>query len=118
ADPDGDGMINTNEFVTGTDPTNNKSAFRITSIVRQGSSSNDINITWTARACKVYIVQVVAGNPTDGSYATNFTAISSSLTIGGVLAGGFVKGDTITNYVDVGAATNKPARYYRIRLVP
>ena len=25
---------------------------------------------------------------------------------------------TLTNYLDVGGATNKPARYYRVRLVP
>ena len=31
ADPDGDGMSNTNEFLVGTDPTNSASAFRITS---------------------------------------------------------------------------------------
>jgi len=27
-------------------------------------------------------------------------------------------GDVTTNYVDGGGATNKPSRYYRIRLVP
>ena len=25
---------------------------------------------------------------------------------------------TLTNYLDIGAATNKPSRYYRARLVP
>ena len=25
---------------------------------------------------------------------------------------------TVTNYLDVGGATNVPARYYRVRLVP
>jgi len=25
---------------------------------------------------------------------------------------------TVTNYLDIGAATNKPARFYRARLVP
>jgi hypothetical protein len=119
ADPDGDGMINTNEFLAGTDPTNSLSYFHITSIVRQGSGSNDINITWNARPCKVYIVQVSSGTTNDGSYVTNtFADIASSLTIGGVVGGGFVRGDVITNYVDVGGGTNKPTRYYRVRLVP
>jgi len=119
ADPDGDGAINTNEFLAGTDPTNSLSYFRITSIVRQGAGSNDINITWTARPCKVYIVQISPGTTNDGSYVTNtFADIASSLTIGGVVGGGFVKGDVITNYVDVGGGTNKPTRYYRVRLVP
>jgi len=26
--------------------------------------------------------------------------------------------DVMTNYVDVGGGTNKPTRYYRVRLVP
>jgi hypothetical protein len=29
-----------------------------------------------------------------------------------------VTGDTTTNYIDSGGATNRPARYYRIRFVP
>jgi hypothetical protein len=28
------------------------------------------------------------------------------------------RGDTSTNYTDVGVATNQPSRYYRIRLGP
>ena len=39
ADPDGDGMSNTNEFLVGTDPTNSDSAFRITSIAAQETMS-------------------------------------------------------------------------------
>jgi hypothetical protein len=38
--------------------------------------------------------------------------IAGSLTI----IGG--SGDTSTNYVDVGGATNAPSRFYRVRLVP
>jgi len=111
-------MSNTNEFLAGTDPTNTLSYFHITSIVRQGSGSNDINITWAARPCKDYIVQVFPGNAPDGSYSNNFTDIPGSLTIGGVVGGGFVRGDVITNYVEAGGATNNPSRYYRVRLVP
>jgi hypothetical protein len=29
-----------------------------------------------------------------------------------------VNGDTSTNYTDAGGATNKPSRFYRVRLVP
>ena len=44
-----------------------------------------------------------------GSYSTNnFAAIFTvTNTVG-----------TTTNYLDVGAATNEPAFYYRVRLVP
>ena len=43
-----------------------------------------------------------------GDYSNNFAAIFTvTNTVG-----------TATNYLDVGAATNTPARYYRVRLVP
>ena len=37
-DADGDGLSNTNEFLTGTDPTNSASAFRITSVTPAGDA--------------------------------------------------------------------------------
>lgn len=44
-----------------------------------------------------------------GSYDTNnFTDIFTVTNTVGV----------VTNYLDVGAATNVPTRYYRVRLVP
>jgi len=47
-----------------------------------------------------------------GSYSTNgFTNLGPQMVIGG-------SGVVTTNYTDTGAATNKPARYYRVRLVP
>jgi hypothetical protein len=50
-----------------------------------------------------------AAGAADGGYATNnFTDIFTvTNTIG-----------TITNYLDVGGATNQAARYYRVQLVP
>jgi len=112
-DYDGDGMNNTNEFLAGTDPTSASSSFRVVSIVRQGPGSNDVNITWTARPCHTYIVQLFPGLA-DGSYvSTNFTDIAASEIVTPSVGGG----DIITNYVDVGGATNIPTRYYRVRLV-
>jgi len=46
-----------------------------------------------------------------GDYSNNFADISGPIIING-------NGDAITNYLDGGAATNGPSRYYRIRLVP
>jgi hypothetical protein len=56
-------------------------------------------------------VQASAGDAS-GSYSTNFLDISGLI----VIPSNDV--DVATNYVDVAGATNTPARYYRIRLVP
>jgi len=79
--------------------------FRIVSATRQG---NDILITWQMAPGITNALQAAAGN-SDGSYGTNgftdiFVATNNSV-IG-----------SLTNYLDVGAATNSPARYYRARL--
>jgi hypothetical protein len=103
-DSDGDGMSNLQEYLAGTDPTNSASAFRIISIVPLG---NDVCITWAMGNGKTNALQVAAGNP-DGSYSNGFTDLFTvTNTIG-----------TVTNYLDVGAATNATSRFYRVRLVP
>jgi polygalacturonase len=107
ADPDGDGVSNTNEFLTGTNPTNSASAFQILLIAR---STNDVVITWQTAGGHTNAVQATAGN-SSGSYTANFTDLSSPMVIVG-------PGDQTTNYTDAGGATNNPARYYRIRLAP
>lgn len=104
-DSDGDGMSNLQEFLAGTDPTNPASAFLITSVVGIGS---DVLINWMTGIGKTNALQWTAGAG-DGSYNTNSFAdlfIVTNTT------------GTVTNYLDVGAATNFPARYYRVRLVP
>jgi hypothetical protein len=104
-DPDGDGMSNLQEYLAGTDPTNGASAFQIIDITQEG---DDILVTWTMGSGKTNALQATAGDA-DGGFTTNdFTDIFTVTdTVG-----------TITNYLDVGAATNFPSRYYRIRLVP
>jgi Bacterial Ig domain len=104
ADPDGDGMSNTNEFLTGTVPTNSASALRITSVAAQGSN---IGVAWQTAGGHTNAVQAT----TNDSYTTNFADISSPIVISG-------NGDVTTNYTDDGGATNIPSRFYRIRLVP
>jgi T5SS/PEP-CTERM-associated repeat protein len=104
-DSDGDGLSNLQEFLAGTDATNSASAFRITSVLR---TNNDIRITWMMGSGKTNALQRTAGT-VNGSYQTNnFTDL-------------FIVTNTlgaVTNYLDVGGATNAPARYYRVRLVP
>jgi pectate lyase len=108
ADPDGDGQNNMAEFLSGTDPTNNASALRITSVFRQ---DNDVVITWTTAGGKTNAVQASGGDLNSGFTTNDFADLGDSLIISG-------SGDTTTNYVDRGATTNGPSRFYRIRLVP
>ena len=81
------------------------SYFIVVGITRQ---ADDINITWTTVGGGSYVVQVTAG-AADGSYTNNFTDLSPAIAIPS-------SGLGTTNYLDVGGATNMPARYYRIRL--
>lgn len=85
----------------------NTNAFRITSITRQG---NDLLLTWMMGPGQTNALQATSGGP-GGSYTTNgFTNIF-------VVTNNVMPG-TITNFLEVGAATNAPARFYRVRLVP
>jgi Bacterial TSP3 repeat len=104
-DSDGDGLSNLQEFLAGTDATNSASVFRITSVATQGS---DVLIAWMMGPGKTNALQAASGAG-DGSYQTNgfATIFTVANTVG-----------TTTNYLDVGGATNQPARYYRVRLVP
>jgi len=78
--------------------------FRITSLAKQ---TNNILITWLTTPGQTNELQATSGGP-GGTYSTNnFTPIFAvTNTVGNV-----------TNYLDVGGATNAPARYYRVRLV-
>jgi autotransporter family porin len=82
-------------------------AFRVTSIAREGGN---IRVTWLIWPGQTNVLQATTGG-IDGSYATNgFTdvfAVTGAISFG-----------SVANYLDVGAATNFPARYYRVRLVP
>jgi hypothetical protein len=83
--------------------------FRILSIKR---ATNDVVLTWMAPGGTTNVVQ--ATNASNGSYATNGFANISTLFIN---PGSASTGVTNT-YTDSFGATNKPARYYRIRQTP
>jgi hypothetical protein len=82
-------------------------AFRIVSVAPQGK---DLLVTWLMAPGATNALQATSGG-THGSYTTNgFTDIfivTNNTTTG-----------ALTNYLDVGGATNKPSRYYRARLAP
>ena len=97
-DPDGDGLSNLQEFLAGSNP-----VVDIKAIAKEG---NNVRVTWQAAAGKTNALQSSAGS--NGSYSNNFADIFIVTNNVG----------SVTNYLDIGAATNKPARYYRVRLVP
>jgi hypothetical protein len=103
-DSDGDGLSDFQEFYTGTDPTNSSSFFGITSIAQE---SDDIRVTWMTGPGRTNALERAVGDES-GSLSNNFAAIFTvTNTVG-----------SATNYLDLGAATNVPAFYYRVRLVP
>jgi T5SS/PEP-CTERM-associated repeat protein len=101
-DPDGDGMSNLQESLAGTDPTNSAVYFHITSIV---STGNDLAVTWMTGNGKTNALQAITGSSYNINNYTDIFIVTNTV------------GPT-TNYLDLGAATNAPARYYRVRLVP
>ena len=103
-DADGDGMSNLQEYLAGTDPTNSASFFGVTAVAQE---DNDVRVTWMTGIGRTNALQATTGNA-DGSYSNNFADIFS---VTGAT-------DTVTNYLDGGAATNSSSRYYRVRLVP
>ena len=105
-DSDGDGASNLNEFLAGTNPTNAASNFHVISLKRE---TNDVRITWTTVAGKSYRVQTNATQAGSG-ITTNFGDFSPLITATGL-------GESITNFLHVGGATNA-GRYYRVRLGP
>jgi T5SS/PEP-CTERM-associated repeat protein len=82
----------------------NASYFQVVHIAKEG---NGIRVTWNTVGGLTNVLQVTAG----GSYSNNFSDLSSNIVVAGF-------GQATTNYLDVGGATNFPARYYRVRLVP
>jgi len=82
-------------------------AFRITSLVREG---NDLRVTWMMGPGQINALQAtsggICGTGTTNGFADIFIVTNNAIP-------GFV-----TNYLDVGAATNFPSRFYRARLTP
>jgi len=70
-------------------------------------AGNDLSLQWTVVGGNKYVVQsasVLAGT-------SGFTDLSSVITVGG-------RGESLTNYLDPGRATNSPCTFHRIRLAP
>jgi hypothetical protein len=82
-------------------------AFQIVSVTPQGK---DILISWLMAPGSTNALQVSSGG-IHGSYNTNgfsdIFIVTNNTTAG-----------SLTNYLDIGAATNFPSRFYRARLAP
>jgi hypothetical protein len=106
-DSDGDGVLNWQECLCGTDPLNSSSYLHIVSIQKQ---TNNVLVTWTTVGGHSYVLQTNAP-ALNGSYTNNFTDFSPLITVPG-------NGESTTNYLDIGGGTNKPTHFYRVRLGP
>jgi hypothetical protein len=91
------------EFLAGTNPLDDNSAFRITAVATEG---NNLRVTWMMGPGKTNALERTAGAA--GSYTNDLTGIFTVTNTFG----------STTNFLDVGAATNVPSFYYRVRLVP
>ena len=118
ADPDHDGLSNTNEFLAGFNPTNSAAYPHVIAIARQGGDMNVTYLgangdsTWSPGiASRTNVLEFSTGVPGSGAYSNNF--VSANVT--NILSGGTGVG-VVTNMVDPGGATGK-TRYYRIRVI-
>jgi hypothetical protein len=79
-------------------------AFRITSVARE---SNDLRVTWMMGPGQVNALQATSGGVYNSNNFADIFIVTNNTTLG-----------FATNYLDVGAATNTPCRFYRARLTP
>jgi len=80
---------------------------RITSILR--TNTTNILISWTTVGGLNYALQTDSP-PVGGGFTNNFADFSPVIQMPGSFA-------STTNYLDVGGATNRSSRFYRVRLV-
>jgi uncharacterized membrane protein len=78
---------------------------QLSSLKRQG---NDLLVSWSSPGGLTNVLQSSSGSSGDG-VSNNFTDHSTPLVA--------PAGDMVTmTYLDIGGATNKPAKYYRVRI--
>jgi hypothetical protein len=124
ADPFGKGMSNTNQFLAGFNPTNVAAYVHIISLTRTNGGT-DVRVDYLGASgdssrmqpgplfSRTNVLEFTTGTAI-GSYSNNFASTGQT----NILSGGIGLG-TLANMVDPGGATNRPSRYYHVRvLVP
>jgi PKD repeat protein len=117
ADADGDGMINTNEFLAGFNPTNSDASLAILSLTTQATNvviryraSNGDNSYLGGPLSRTNVLEYTLG--ASGWYSTNFASTGWT----NILNGGSGTG-AVVDATDTNGATSTPARYYRVRVL-
>ncbi len=105
ADPDGDGWINANEFISGTVPTDAGSTLKITAMAASG---NDYIVTFPSVAGRHYSVQYTS---------TLATGAWQFVLTNGTPATGIAGTGSPIQVTDSGGAL-QPSRFYRIAAAP
>jgi hypothetical protein len=120
ADPYGKGISNTNQFMAGFNPTNTAAYLHIINVAKTNNNA-DIRVTYLGAngdssytggpTTRTNVLEFTTGTA-NGSYTNNFASTGQT----NILSGGTGLG-VVTNMVDSGGATNKPSRYYRVRVL-
>ncbi len=118
ADPDADGMNNTNEFLAGFSPVNSAANLHIISIAR--TSSTNLTVIYLGASgdnsynggpgSRTNVLEGTTGTA-NGSYSNNFTTTGQTNVLSGGSGLGAVASFVVTNGVN---GTNK---YYRVRVL-
>jgi fibronectin-binding autotransporter adhesin len=116
----GDGMSNTNKFLAGFNPTNSAASLHVISITKTNNNA-DIKVTYLGAngdstspldiLSRTNVLEFTTGTA-NGSYTNNFASTGQT----NILSGGTGLG-VVTNMLDSGGATNKPSRFYRVRVL-
>lgn len=119
ADPLGKGISNTNQFLAGFNPTNSAAYLHIISVAK--TNGTDISVTYLGAAgdttyvggptSRTNVLEFTTGTA-NGSYSNNFASTGQTNILSDVTGMGLV-----ARMVDSGGATNKPSRYYRVRVL-
>jgi hypothetical protein len=114
ADPDGDGLNNWQEWISGTDPTDPASALRLLSV---SNALGEVNVTWQSVSNTIYFVERGAARPFWSLAPGNLVFIGTNALVTPsnivLLATNVLGNDGATTYADTNATGWGPY-FYRV----